>query len=69
MKKLKTISTPNISFFMIRIMLLLGFFNYGKRGILDKTHTRLFTFQSFKNLIEDSNYKIINMTGIPALSH
>ena len=60
------ISTPNISFFMIRIMLLLGFFNYGKRGILDKTHTRLFTFQSFKNLIEDSNYKIINMTGIPA---
>lgn len=60
------ISTPNISFFIIRFMLLFGFFNYGKRGILDKTHTRLFTFQSFKRLIEDSNYKIIKMSGIPA---
>jgi len=60
------ISTPNISFFIIRFMLLFGFFNYGKRGILDKTHTRLFTFQSFKKLIEDSNYKIIKTTGIPA---
>lgn len=60
------ISTPNISFFIIRFMLLFGFFNYGKRGILDKTHTRLFTFQSFKKLIEDSNYKIITTTGIPA---
>ena len=47
-------------------MLLFGFFNYGKRGILDKTHTRLFTFQSFKKLIEDSNYIIIKTIGIPA---
>ena len=47
-------------------MLLFGFFNYGKRGILDKTHTRLFTFQSFKKLIEESNYNIVTTTGIPA---
>ena len=60
------ISTPNISFFIIRIMLLFGFFNYGKRGILDKTHTRLFTFQSFKKLIENSNFKIIKTIGVPA---
>lgn len=60
------ISTPNISFFIIRFMLLFGFFNYGKRGILDKTHTRLFTFQSFKKLIEDSNYTIIKTIGVPA---
>ena len=60
------ISTPNISFIIIRLMLLFGFFNYGKRGILDKTHTRLFTFQSFKKLIEDSNFKIVKTTGIPA---
>ena len=60
------ISTPNISFFIIRFMLLLGFFNYGKRGILDKTHTRLFTFKSFKELIENSNFKIIYTKGIPA---
>lgn len=59
------ISTPNISFFIIRFMLLFGFFNYGKRGILDKTHFRLFTFKSFQKLIEDSNYKIIETRGIP----
>ena len=60
------ISTPNISFFIIRFMLLFGFFNYGKMGILDKTHTRLFTFQSFKKLIEDSNFQIVKTKGIPA---
>ncbi len=60
------ISTPNISFFIMRFMLLFGFFNYGKRGILDKTHTRLFTFQSFNRLITDSNFKIIQTIGIPA---
>lgn len=60
------ISTPNISFFIMRFMLLLGFFNYGKRGILDKTHTRLFTFQSFRKIIKDSNFEIIEIIGIPA---
>lgn len=60
------ISTPNISFFIIRFMLLFGFFNYGKMGILDKTHTRLFTFQSFKKLIEDSNFEIVKTNGVPA---
>ena len=60
------ISTPNISFIIMRFMLLLGYFNYGKRGILDKTHTRLFTFDSFKKTIENSNFKIESIKGIPA---
>ena len=47
-------------------MLLFGSFNYGKRGILDKTHTRLFTFSSFKKLIENSNFEIEKSIGIPA---
>ena len=60
------ISTPNISFFLIRFMLFFGFFNYGKRGILDKTHTRLFTFSSFSKLILGANFKIVGVKGIPA---
>ena len=60
------ISTPNISFFLIRFMLFFGFFNYGKRGILDKTHTRLFTFSSFSKLVLGANFKIISVKGIPA---
>ena len=47
-------------------MLLFGSFNYGKRGILDKTHTRLFTFSSFKNLITQSGFRLIRSSGIPA---
>ena len=47
-------------------MLLFGNFNYGKKGILDKTHTRLFTFSSFENLLKQSGFKIINISGVPA---
>ena len=47
-------------------MLLFGKFNYGSRGILDKTHTRLFTFSSFSNLIKQSDFGISKIYGIPA---
>jgi hypothetical protein len=47
-------------------MFLAGQFNYGKRGILDKTHTRLFTFHSMKHLLEQSGYEIVDVRGIPA---
>ena len=59
------ISTPNIAFIVMRFMLLIGFFNYGKRGILDKTHTRLFTFSSFKHLLEQHGFFIKKSYGIP----
>ena len=66
-KKQKIIfTTGNISFFPVRMMLLLGYFNYGKSGILDKTHTRLFTFSSFKKLIKDTRMTILDIKGIPA---
>ena len=58
-------STGNISFFVIRIMLLFGYFNYGNRGILDRTHTRLFTFYSFKKLLFNY-FEITKIKGIPA---
>ncbi len=58
-------TTPNIGFIIIRLMLLFGSFNYGKKGILDKTHTRLFTFSSFKNLLQQSGFRLTNVSGIP----
>jgi glycosyltransferase involved in cell wall biosynthesis len=60
------ISTPNIGFLVVRLMLLLGQFNYGKRGILDMTHTRLFTFSSLRRLLEQRGFQIIHSKGIPA---
>lgn len=60
------ITIPNIAFFVQRIMLLFGQFNYGNRGILDKTHTRLFTFGSSRRLIKNAGFNIVSMEGIPA---
>jgi 2-polyprenyl-3-methyl-5-hydroxy-6-metoxy-1,4-benzoquinol methylase len=60
------ISTANVGFLIPRLMLLLGQFNYGKRGILDVTHTRLFTFASFRRCIEQAGFEIHETRGVPA---
>src|SRR5216110_2294753 len=60
------LTTANIGFFLTRLLLLLGQFNYGKKGILDATHTRLFTFRSLRELLKQSDYQILEMRGIPA---
>jgi glycosyltransferase involved in cell wall biosynthesis len=60
------VTTPNIAFIVPRLMLLLGQFNYGKTGILDRTHTRLFTFRTLRRLMRDSGFQIQVMKGIPA---
>jgi glycosyltransferase involved in cell wall biosynthesis len=60
------LTTANIGFIATRLMLLLGQFNYGKKGILDVTHTRLFTFRSMRELLRQSGYKILDVRGIPA---
>ena len=60
------ITTANIGFAVTRFMLLFGQFNYGKKGILDATHTRLFTFRSLRALLDQSGYKVLEVRGIPA---
>ncbi len=60
------ITTGNVGFFITRLMLLLGQFNYGKRGILDMTHTRLFTFNSLRMLLESSGFEVLSSEGVPA---
>ena len=47
-------------------MLLLGQFNYGSRGILDKTHVRLFTFGSLRRTLKSTGYIVERVEGIPA---
>jgi hypothetical protein len=51
-------STGNVSFWVIRGIHLLGHFNYGRRGILDLTHTRLFTVSSFERLLRNAGFRI-----------
>lgn len=56
-------STGNISYFVIRLMLLFGAFNYGRRGILDLTHTRLLTKKSFAKLLENEGFRVEKIMG------
>ena len=56
-------STGNIAFLVMRLSLILGQFNYGKRGILDLTHTRLFTIYSFKKLLVNGGFVIKEVHG------
>jgi len=59
------ITTPNIAFIIMRLSLLLGQFNYGKSGILDFTHRRLFTFRTLKHMLQSHGYIVERMGGIP----
>jgi glycosyltransferase involved in cell wall biosynthesis len=65
-KRTLVLTTPNVAFFVQRLMLLLGQFNYGKSGILDRTHTRLFTFRSIERLLTDTGFRIRVVRGVPA---
>jgi len=60
------LTTPNIAFWIMRLQLLFGQFNYGKQGILDKTHKRLFTFKTMKAIFKQCGYEVLKVKGIPA---
>ena len=60
------LTTPNIAFLVQRLVLLFGQFNYGKAGILDRTHTRLFTFRGVKHLLRDAGFRVKRVQGVPA---
>jgi glycosyltransferase involved in cell wall biosynthesis len=60
------VSVPNVSFLVQRLMLLAGQFNYGKTGILDRTHKRLFTFRSIRQMLLDEGFRIQRIRGVPA---
>ena len=57
------VSTGNVAFLVTRFMLLLGYFHYGARGILDMTHTRLFTFATLRDLFQQGGYRIEEVRG------
>lgn len=56
-------STGNVAFLPVRLALLLGWFNYGRRGILDLTHKRLFTVDSFRRLLKNNGFQIDRLIG------
>jgi len=61
------VSLPNIANIHIRLMLLLGRFNYSDRGILDGTHIRFYTRKTARQFLEKAGYQIVEerMTVVP----
>jgi len=54
------VSVPNVANITVRLMLLFGSFNYTERGILDRTHLRLFTRRTTRELLEKNGYRILD---------
>ncbi len=61
------VSVPNIANISVRLMLLLGRFDYMPRGIMDRTHFRFFTRKTIRKAVEDQGYLVVRekMTVIP----
>jgi 2-polyprenyl-3-methyl-5-hydroxy-6-metoxy-1,4-benzoquinol methylase len=61
------VSVPNIANISVRLMLMVGRFDYMERGILDRTHLRFFTRRTIRELLEAADCTILRheMTVIP----
>jgi 2-polyprenyl-3-methyl-5-hydroxy-6-metoxy-1,4-benzoquinol methylase len=59
------VSTGNVAFVFVRLMLLLGHFNYGQKGILDITHRRLFSHHTFRNLLIQTGFVVSQVHYCP----
>lgn len=60
------VTTGNVAFLPVRVQLMLGNLNWGRRGILDLTHRHLFTFPSLRRLMNQAGFVVHEMRGIPA---
>jgi 2-polyprenyl-3-methyl-5-hydroxy-6-metoxy-1,4-benzoquinol methylase len=58
-------STGNIAIWFYRLSLLLGRFEYGPRGILDRTHVHLFTLDSFQRFFRQKGYRLLDVKFTP----
>ena len=65
-KPIIIITVPNVAFFLVSLRLLFGEFRYGKQGVLDLTHRRLYTFKSIRDSLVKGGYEIESIKGIPA---
>jgi 2-polyprenyl-3-methyl-5-hydroxy-6-metoxy-1,4-benzoquinol methylase len=53
------LTTPNIANWAMRVGLLAGRWRYTDRGILDRTHTHLFTKKTLEQTLEEAGFRIV----------
>lgn len=54
-------SIPNIGHISVVVGLLRGRWEYGERGLLDRTHLRFFTYRSIQQLFQQAGLKIVRL--------
>jgi 2-polyprenyl-3-methyl-5-hydroxy-6-metoxy-1,4-benzoquinol methylase len=52
------LTTPNVANWAIRLSLLVGRWRYGDEGILDRTHTHLFTRKTLIECVLEAGYRV-----------
>lgn len=55
------LTTPNVANWAIRLALLAGRWRYTQRGILDRSHTHLFTKKTLEQTLERAGYRILEL--------
>ena len=57
------VSLPNVAHASVRLPLLFGRFRYGRTGILDETHLRLYTFTTARESVESGGFTVDRLLG------
>jgi 2-polyprenyl-3-methyl-5-hydroxy-6-metoxy-1,4-benzoquinol methylase len=55
------LATPNVANWAMRLSLLAGRWRYTDRGILDRTHTRLYTRKTLVDLVRGAGYRVVQL--------
>ena len=55
------LTTPNVANWAMRLGLLAGRWTYTERGILDRTHTHLFTRSTLVETLERAGYRVVEL--------
>lgn len=53
------ISIPNVAFWDMRLELLKGRFEYQESGLLDKTHLRFYTYNTFLAMLKRAGFEVV----------
>ena len=61
------VSTPNVALWFYRLSLLVGRFEYGPRGVLDRTHVHLYTRATIRREVERAGFHVLRKraTALP----
>jgi 2-polyprenyl-3-methyl-5-hydroxy-6-metoxy-1,4-benzoquinol methylase len=65
------LSTPNVANWAMRLSLLFGRFRYTEKGILDRSHSHLFTRKTLLECLDEAGYSVTKLdfaVPVPVLS-